>query len=324
MAVYTETGRVGGGGSPAHLTLPASWSAGMRRRPFRVHAPQLSPNTRSALRATARAAGILRWVLLVVATLIMGGVTIASLLGFKVMIVTSGSMLPAFGSGDAVVIRPGGVGDIRAGDIITFRAPGAHGMTTHRVISVRVINGVRWFQTKGDANPTTDPNLVPADAVYGSQRLTLPNLGRFLYLALTPEGKLVLLGVPISFLGLQELGFLIRARRRRLHSAPHDPQVVRTSVAPVRGTEKGPEAKARAPQHVVVIPSPRSEPAADLFVRLEEEMRVESAHLSAAEDALAELERKVAELNADNGHVHVSNDLPPANRGLALQVALSG
>lgn len=322
MAVYAETGHVGGGRSPAYVALPASWSARARRRPLTLQPPQLSPKARSALRTAARVAGAARWVLLVVATVIMGGVTIASLLGFRVMIVTSGSMAPMFGPGDAVVVRPGGVGDIRAGDVITFRTPGAPGMTTHRVISVRVIKGTRWFQTKGDANPTTDPNLVPADSVYGTQRLTLPHLGRFLYLALTPEGKLVLLGLPISFLAVQEIGFLIRARRRHLGRRLQKPQEARPVPHPPRVEE--PQAVDHQPEPVILIDAAQMESSPHLYVRLEEEVKAESAHLAAAEDALAELERKIAELNADNRHVHASNGPPPANRGLELQVALSG
>lgn len=322
MAVYAETGHVGGGRSPAHVALPASWSAGARGRPSSFRVPRLTPFGRSTLRAAIRVLGVTRWVLLIAATLIMGGVTIASLLGFRVMIVTSGSMLPSFGPGDAVVVRPGGVGDVRAGDVITFRAPGAHGMTTHRVISVRVIDGTRWFQTKGDANPTTDPNLVPADAVYGSQKLALPKLGRFLYLALTPEGKLILLGVPLSFLAAQELGFLLRVwrkqRRPRSGQAPHSRPVSDSLI------EEEHQSVASRLEPIILIDVAESQPAPDTYVRLEEELREESAHLAEAEDALAELERKIAELQADNRLVQVSEDGPAPSRGLELEIARSG
>ncbi|MGH2554264.1 MAG: signal peptidase I [Actinomycetota bacterium] len=261
----------------------------------------------------------MRWVLLIVATVIMGGVTIASLLGFRVMIVTSGSMLPTFGPGDAVVVRPGGVSSIGAGDVITFRAPGAHGMTTHRVISVRIIDGSRWFQTKGDANHTTDPNLVPADAVYGSQKLAFPKLGRFLYLALTPEGKLVLLGLPISFLAAQEIAFLLRVRGRR-----HQPiELQEAPPSPDPQGDEEPQGVDQRAEAVIVVETAPSDPP-ELYLRLEEELRAESAHLAAVEDALAELERKVAELGADNGLVGAADDIRPRNRGLELQVALSG
>jgi signal peptidase len=267
----------------------------------------------------------MRWATLILATVIMGGVTIASLLGFRIMIVTSGSMRPAFGPGDAVVVRPGGIGDIKAGDVITFRAPGAPGMTTHRVLSVRVIDGARWFQTKGDANPTTDPNLVPADAVYGIQRLALPKLGRFLYLALTPEGKLILLGLPISFLAAQEIGFLLRARRRRPHRRSLDHQNARTSAGDAPEGKEAPSSAFvdRPAEPLIVIPPAPSAPA-DPYARVEAELRAAADHLTAAEDALAEMERKVADLAADNRLVHPSDDLPPPNRGFELQVALSG
>ena len=320
MAVYAETGRAGEGRPPARVAVPVSWTSSARGRPSSLHASRLSPNTRTALRGAARVAGVVRWILLIAATLIMGGVTIASLLGFKVMIVTSGSMLPTFGPGDAVVVRPGGVGDIRADDVITFRAPGAHGMTTHRVISVRVIDGARWFQTKGDANSTTDPNLVPADAVYGSQKLAFPKLGKFLYLALTPKGKLVLLGLPITLLAAQEMRFLLREMRRRRQRRAPDLEEPRAELA----AQEDKELQATGePDQVILLDMAQSGSSPDLYVQLEEELKAESAHLAAAEDALAELARKVAELSADNGHVGTSDDLP-TTRGLELQVALSG
>jgi signal peptidase len=268
-------------------------------------------DARSTLKATARVAGILRWVLLIAATVIMGGVMMASLLGFKVMIVTSGSMVPTFRPGDAVIVRPGEVSGIKPGNVITFRAPGAHGMTTHRVLSIKIIKGTEWFQTKGDANPTSDPNLVPADAVYGIQKVTLPGMGRFLYFALTPRGKLVLLGLPICFLAAQEIGYLMRtARRRNSRSLGQGNPAAAAGPVPSPEDELGDE--------------PDPEATDDPYAQVEAELQTQSARLVAAEDTLAELEHKMAELQADNGQVHSSQEVPPQDRGLELETALSG
>jgi signal peptidase I len=322
MGDYPRIAREGGGRSPVLAALPGSWAVAPRGRPIDLHLPQLSPTTRSALRTTARAAGVVRWILLVAATLIMGGVTVASLLGFRVMIVTSGSMVPTFGPGDAVVVRPGGAGGVRPGNVITFRAPGVHGMTTHRVLSVRVIKGTRWFQTKGDANSTSDPNLVPGDAVYGREVLTLPGLGRFLYMALTPKGKLALLGLPLCFLVAQEAGVLLRARRRRPEQIVPEPQ----EDSPERASQPALAHQADAPAlDPVIVILPASEPiAVDPYVRVEAELRTESARLDAAEAALAELERKLTELQADNRHVRLSDDVSAPDLGLHLHAALAG
>jgi signal peptidase I len=260
-------------------------------------------------------------VLLAAATAIMGGVTVASLLGFRVMIVTSGSMVPAFGPGDAVVIRPGGVEGVGPRGVITFRASGAAGMTTHRVVSVRIIKGIRWFQTKGDANPGTDPNLVPADAVYGRQAMTLPGLGRFLYLALTPKGKLALLGLPLAFLVVQEMGVVMRARRRRLDHDGLEPAEHAAGSWP--SSEEGPRHAGPA-----VAPVPRPDPVTidlirlDRVVTVEAELRAQSVRLAAAEDALAALERKLAQLQADNRPVRLSDEVR-AERRRQLDLVLS-
>ena len=76
----------------------------------------------------------------------------AVLLDARPMVVTSGSMMPAISQGDALIVRPASIGDIEAGDIISFQNFGKQNLTTHRVIGVSMISGQPWYQTKGDNN----------------------------------------------------------------------------------------------------------------------------------------------------------------------------
>ena len=149
------------------------------------------------------------------ACVVLGGSSLPALMGFKTMVVTSGSMNPTIAVGYAVVIRPAVPPDsIRLGDMITFRAGEATGMVTHRVKAIRQIQGRTYYQTQGDANATPDPNLTAAEAVYGKVKVTLPKLGFLLYFVTTDWGKLFFIGVPLFILVALEVRGLLRAKKR--------------------------------------------------------------------------------------------------------------
>ena len=87
-------------------------------------------------------------------------------------------------------------------------------MITHRVMGIEEIDGITYFQTKGDANPAPDPDLTPAEAAYGKVTLTLPRWGYVLTFAPTVWGKLLLIGLPLLILVWQEVHQLLRMGKR--------------------------------------------------------------------------------------------------------------
>jgi len=130
------------------------------------------------------------------------------LLGYRTMIVVSGSMEPKIGVGDAVVIDRQAPEEIRGGDVITFQPSGAQELKTHRVIAIKQIDGHLYFQTKGDANDTPDLDLADSDAVVGTVRMHVPNVGRFLLYSANPRVRVLLIGLPAFVLMLQQLAAL--------------------------------------------------------------------------------------------------------------------
>ena len=159
---------------------------------------------------------------ILMAGLVFIGMSVPGLLGFKTMVVTSGSMEPTIQTGDAVIIRPiprdsvswnftdGFVG---IGDVITFSPFGAGGMVTHRVMDIKEIQGDTFFQTKGDANDTADANLAAGGAVYGKVALTLPKFGYVLHFTATLLGKGLLIILPILILMASEFRGLLKASK---------------------------------------------------------------------------------------------------------------
>jgi signal peptidase len=141
--------------------------------------------------------------------------TIIVPLGYRAVVVMSGSMAPRAEPGDVFVVRKVAASDVRVGDIVTFRPLRDDHLVTHRVTARRYVAGELHFQTKGDANVATDPDLVPARNVIGRVTYHAPWIGRAYVFALGTTGRIALVVVPALFLIAQELRLNIRRKRRK-------------------------------------------------------------------------------------------------------------
>ena len=142
-------------------------------------------------------------VLLVVA--VLAAIAIAKLpelAGSQTLLVAGGSLEPALGVGSAVVVEPVAPGDVVVGDIVSLRVRPADTLFTHRVIRIVERDGEPWFETKGDANPTPDPSLVPPGWIVGRVATTIPMIGYLLALLSIPTGAFFILGLGATLLVL--------------------------------------------------------------------------------------------------------------------------
>lgn len=124
---------------------------------------------------------------------------VPSVMGFKPLTVLSGSMSPSLLPGDMIVARYIDPGSIEAGDVITYRVD-ERTLVTHRVVEVVRENGLLAFRTRGDANNTDDPELVPADKVIGSMVFKIPYAGYVGRFVRTPVGFIALILLPALLL----------------------------------------------------------------------------------------------------------------------------
>jgi signal peptidase len=138
---------------------------------------------------------------------------IPSALGYRVMVVISGSMEPRFHVGDAVLVRPAAPTNIAVGDTITFQPFGTMELKTHRVIAIERRAGHLYFQTQGDANGKPDPDFADSDTVLGTVVLRLPGAGTAFLVLSSPRVRVILVGVPALLIAGQELVRLRAARR---------------------------------------------------------------------------------------------------------------
>lgn len=148
------------------------------------------------------------------------------LLGWRGVIVLSGSMEPALKAGGIAFIGPVSVSSIRPGDIITYRnADDRSIQSTHRVVEVLDKEGRPVFRTKGDANEAPDAELVSPDRIVGRVRLHLPLAGYVADLLRRRTGFALFMGVPALILVAGEIRTIARELRKpRVPTDSADPE----------------------------------------------------------------------------------------------------
>jgi signal peptidase len=119
------------------------------------------------------------------------------------MVVTGGSMEPTYHLGSAVLL------DVShrtpaVGDVVTFTSSNQV-VVTHRVVSLHNNGGELYLQTKGDANPAPDKDLVNVKAVLGEPGWSAPWIGYATNFLTSPVGKLVTLGPILVLIAGREI-----------------------------------------------------------------------------------------------------------------------
>ncbi|HVM54049.1 MAG TPA: signal peptidase I [Acidimicrobiales bacterium] len=141
-------------------------------------------------------------------------------LPYGAYVVRSGSMEPAIPTGAMVAVTERDGAALRAGDVITFTAPGGSQRVTHRIVEVIVEDsdggdgastGRRAFVTKGDANADADHWLVPATGTIDVVRFQVPYVGYVFGWLATPPVRVALVAVPL--VAVVVVGWRRRARR---------------------------------------------------------------------------------------------------------------
>jgi signal peptidase I len=120
--------------------------------------------------------------------------------GFRPVVVYSGSMRPTLGVGSLAVDRVIAAHKVRVGDVITFNDPYTKGrLVTHRVAQIVPTQHGLAYRTKGDANPMRDPWAIRLNDKVGSVAFAVPLAGYVLWYAHTREIRALLLFVSAAF-----------------------------------------------------------------------------------------------------------------------------
>ena len=140
------------------------------------------------------------------------------LTGHRLEAVRSGSMHPTYSVGSMLVVETVDPSDIRVGMPLSFVTPDGSTLETHRVIDVLRDERGLAFRTKGDANRVPDPEPVPASAVRGTVKWSVPHVGELMLWLAWPRGFLVLVVAPLLVLLASEV-----VDRRARPKAPKTP-----------------------------------------------------------------------------------------------------
>jgi signal peptidase len=136
----------------------------------------------------------------VVAALVVAYAALIAL-GYKPVVVYSGSMEPKLGVGSIAFDRPIASSAVRVGDVITFTDPYQRTrLVTHRV--VRVIHTTKGvaYRTKGDANVSRDRWTIRLGDRVGRVAFDVPYAGYALWYLHTRELRVALILLSALFL----------------------------------------------------------------------------------------------------------------------------
>jgi signal peptidase I len=141
------------------------------------------------------------------------GLALAVPLAFhaRPLVVLSGSMEPALGTGDVSVVRTIAALDAHPGDAVTFRDPDdAERLITHRVREMRVQGGAVIFRTRGDANTASERWQVSSTEEIGRVAYRIPKLCWALMYARSKGLFVLMLGGALALLLVLELASIWR------------------------------------------------------------------------------------------------------------------
>ena len=137
---------------------------------------------------------------------IAAATTLPTLFGFQSFAVLSGSMEPAIGTGDVVVVRTIAPLDARPGDVVTFRSPENPGkLVTHRATSIRATGETVTFVTRGDANTGVERWSIASGGTIGKVEYRIPKLGYVTNRVGSRFGRVAFLVLPALLLAVSEL-----------------------------------------------------------------------------------------------------------------------
>ena len=136
-------------------------------------------------------------VVTVIATFLFA--TVGPKLGHQPLIIRGGSMTPVITLGALADVTPVDPSTLEVGDIVSVRAPNGT-IDTHRINRIVSNPDGLYIETKGDANATPDPILVPASAVIGRVDFRLPAAGFLMYMLTIPSGVASLFCLALTLL----------------------------------------------------------------------------------------------------------------------------
>ena len=119
---------------------------------------------------------------------------IPGILGYKPLIVLSGSMSPTFNYGDLIIVKDVDTDTLKVGDIVSFKNSKKY-ITTHRINGISKVSNC--FETKGDYNNIKDLGEVCPKDIQGKYLFRIVGLGSVMLFIQKPIGFIILMSLII-------------------------------------------------------------------------------------------------------------------------------
>ncbi len=162
---------------------------------------------------------------------------IPAVTGLPTYVVGGGSMQPTIPLGAVVVPERVGPTDLQVGDIVTLQVGTQHAVFTHRITRLVTRDGALWIETKGDANPTVDPSIIPATDVVGRVNTTVPYIGYVVQLLSLPQGVVFLVA---SGLLLLLVAWVLESLEEDQRAFVYRRRLAQVDVIPIDSVEGAP------------------------------------------------------------------------------------
>lgn len=202
----------------------AAWAAQLLRAATSP-APLQRPG-RPARSAMAVAADRLVVGLSVGVSLVVAAALVLVLLGIRPYVIRSGSMVPTYGVGDVVLVEQVPASQLRPGDVASLSHYEEFGEgLTHRIVEVTPDDGVLVFETRGDANGTSETWAARPDQPVGRVIASVPHIGSPTTMARTSEVPLAILVLVVAVIAA---AVLFGRRRGEPDAAPADESELET------------------------------------------------------------------------------------------------
>jgi signal peptidase len=129
------------------------------------------------------------------------------------MTVLTGSMGPKINPGDIIIDSSVSGGNIKVGDVVTYRAA-ENMLVTHRVMEIVDKNGKKMYKTKGDANNTDDGRLVSQEQIVGRVNFRIPYGGYVSRFTRSIYGFLLLILIPTGLLIWEQIKTILSEKQK--------------------------------------------------------------------------------------------------------------
>ena len=94
---------------------------------------------------------------------------------YGALVIATESMTGEINKGDVIIFESYENQPIEEGRVIVFDSDGT--MIVHRVVDIKIINGVTRYYTKGDANEDNDSGYITDANIVGVTDYKIPSIG---------------------------------------------------------------------------------------------------------------------------------------------------